>query len=331
MDRPLDVVGIGNAIVDVLVQTTDNFLETHNLIKGSMTLVDEVEAQKLYQESGPGIETSGGSAANTIAGIAILGGKSSFIGRVRDDQLGKIFLHDIRSVGANFETPFSRKGPGTARCLILVTPDAQRTMCTHLGVSVQLEPEDLDLSIIKDSKVVYLEGYLWDNDAAKRAFIAAAKTSQESGGHVALSLSDSFCVHRHRESFLELVNNHIDILFANEDEITSLFKSSNIESAIKELKKCCNIAIVTRGEAGSIVLEGENLYEISAFKIGKLIDTTGAGDLYAGGFLYAYTQGKPLQECGEIGSICAGRIVTQLGSRSQTSLKELLRRYNKIK
>ncbi len=328
-NKTIDVVGIGNAIVDVLVQSEDVFLETHGLIKGSMTLVNEVQAEKLYQDAGPGIETSGGSAANTLAGIAMLGGKANFIGRVRNDQLGKIFNHDIHSVGANFETPFSTEGPGTARCLIIVTPDAQRTMCTYLGASVQLEPRDLDLSVIKDTKIVYLEGYLWDNEAAKKAFITAAKLAKSSGGEVALSLSDSFCVNRHRESFLELVSNHIDILFANESEIISLYQSSNIDNAIKELRSCCKTAAITRSEAGSIVLEGERFWEIPAFKLGNLIDTTGAGDLYAGGFLYAYTQNKPIKDCGEIGSICAGKVVTQLGPRSRDSLKEVLMNYGR--
>jgi fructokinase len=224
----LDVVGIGNAIVDVLVQAEDQFLSDHNLSKGSMALVDEDQAKSLYEASGPGLETSGGSAANTLAGLAQLGSKAGFIGRVRDDQLGSIFTHDIRAVGTRFETPAAVTGASTARCLILVTSDAERTMCTYLGASTQLDPDDLDLSMVRDTKVLYLEGYLWDSPAAKKAFITAAEACRESGGQVALSLSDGFCVDRHRESFLELVDGHVDVLFANEDEIKSLVWSSGL-------------------------------------------------------------------------------------------------------
>jgi fructokinase len=217
--KTLDVVGIGNAIVDVLVQSDDAFLAKHGLTKGTMALVDEQQAERLYGALGAGLETSGGSAANTLAGIAQLGGRAAFIGRVRDDQLGAIFSHDIRAVGARFDTPAATSGPSTARCLILVTPDAQRTMCTYLGASVGLDPDDLDLDLVGQAKVLYLEGYLWDSDEAKRAFLAAAEVMRQSGGQVALSLSDAFCVDRHRQSFQELVDGHVDVLFANETEI----------------------------------------------------------------------------------------------------------------
>ncbi len=323
-NKTLDVVGIGNAIVDVLVKVEDSFLETHNLQKGSMVLIDQEHAKKLYSETGVGLKTSGGSAANTLAGLAQLGGKAGFIGRINNDDLGEIFRHDIRSVGAEFNTPPTNKGPSTARCLILVTADAQRTMCTYLGASIQLEPKDIDLSMVNKTKVLYLEGYLWDSPAAKQAFIEAAETARKAGGQVALTLSDSFCVDRHRESFLELVNGHIDILFANEDEITALHKSSCFESAAKEIKGLCQIVALTRSEKGSMILTEENQWEIPAFKLGPVIDTTGAGDLYAGGFLYGYTQGANLINCGMIGSLCAGQVVTQLGPRPQVSLKELI-------
>ena len=224
----LDVVGIGNAIVDVLVQTDETFLHAHGLHKGGMALIDETQAEALYQASGPGLETSGGSVANTMVGIAQLGGRTGFIGRVRDDQLGGIFSHDIRAVGARFETPAATTGATTARCLIYVTPDAERTMCTFLGASTQLEPEDLDLSMVSQAKVLYLEGYLWDSPAAKRAFIAGAEACRAAGGKVALSLSDGFCVERHRESFLDLVNGHVDVLFANEAEIASASNPSKV-------------------------------------------------------------------------------------------------------
>ena len=319
----LDVVGIGNAIVDVLVQTDDAFLNDNGLQKGGMALIDEAQAGTLYSVGGDGLETSGGSVANTIVGIAQLGGRAGFIGRVRDDKLGTIFSRDIRAVGARFDTPAATEGATTARCLIYVTPDAERTMCTFLGASTQLEPEDLDLSMVQQTKVLYLEGYLWDSPAAKRAFIAAAEACRAAGGKVALSLSDGFCVDRHRESFLELVNGHVDVLFANEVEIMSLYQTEDINSAIEAVRGCCEVIAITRGGEGSVVLSGEQRLDIGIVNLGELVDTTGAGDLYAGGFLHAYTQGEELQRCGELGALCAGQIVTQLGARSQVSLQQL--------
>ena len=319
----LDVVGIGNAIVDVLVQTDDGFLQTHGLQKGGMALIDEPQAERLYKASGPGLETSGGSVANTMVGIAQLGGKAGFIGRVRNDQLGEIFSHDIRAVGARFDTPAATSGATTARCLIYVTPDAERTMCTFLGASTQLEPEDLDLSMVREAKVLYLEGYLWDSPAAKRAFIAAAEACRDSGGQVALSLSDGFCVDRHRESFLDLVNGHVDVLFANDVEIMSLYKTDDFDTAVQQVSGCCRVAALTRGAKGSVVLSGDQRWDIGIVSLGDLLDTTGAGDLYAGGFLHGYTQGESLERCGELGALCAGQIVTQLGARPQVSLKQL--------
>ena len=319
----LDVVGIGNAIVDVLVQTQDSFLEQHGLSKGGMALIDEQQAETLYQSSGPGLETSGGSVANTMVGIAQLGGRTGFIGRVRDDQLGSIFSHDIRAVGARFDTPAATSGATTARCLIYVTADAERTMCTFLGASTQLEPQDLDLSMVKETKVLYLEGYLWDSPAAKRAFIAAAEACREAGGQVALSLSDGFCVDRHRESFLDLVNGHVDVLFANEAEIKSLYETDDFDTALERVRGCCSVTAITRAGEGSVVLNGDQRWDIGIFNLGSLVDTTGAGDLYAGGFLHAYTQGESLERCGELGALCAGQIVTQLGARSQVCLTEL--------
>ena len=325
--KPFDVVGIGNAIVDVLVQTADTFLEDHGLTKGTMALVDESQAERLYASLGPGLETSGGSAANTLAGLAQLGGRAGFIGRVRDDQLGAIFAHDIRSVGAHYQTAAATSGPSTARCLILVTPDAQRTMCTYLGASVNLHPEDLDLELVRQAKVLYLEGYLWDSDEAKRAFIAAAEVMREAGGEVALSLSDAFCVDRHRESFQELVDGHVDILFANEMEITSLYRANSFEMAVEEVRGRCKVAALTRSAEGSIVLNGHQALTIAPFHLGELVDTTGAGDLYAAGFLYGYTRGEALERCGRLGSLCAGQVVTQLGPRPMGSLQELVARH----
>lgn len=322
--KSFDVVGIGNAIVDVLVTSDDAFLDNHGLTKGTMALVDQSQAERLYASVGPGLETSGGSAANTLAGLAQLGAKAGFIGRVRDDQLGAIFAHDIRAVGAHFETPPATSGPSTAQCLILVTPDAQRTMCTYLGASVNLHPADLDLELVRQARVLYLEGYLWDSDEAKQAFISAAEVIRESGGQVALSLSDAFCVDRHRQSFQELVDGHVDILFANEMEITSLYEANSFEEAVDQVRGRCQIAALTRSAEGSLVLSGDQSVPIPPYKLGDLVDTTGAGDLYAAGFLYGHTRGESLERCGRLGSLCAGQVVTQLGPRPQGSLAELV-------
>ena len=324
MNKNYDVVGIGNAIVDVLVQADDDLIDNFELTKGTMALVDAAQAERLYASVGPGLETSGGSAANTLAGVAQLGGRAGFIGRVRNDQLGGIFTHDIRSVGARFETPAATEGPSTARCLILVTPDAQRTMCTYLGASVGLDPADLDLEMVAQAKVLYLEGYLWDSDEAKAAFIAAAEVARAHGGEVALSLSDAFCVERHRESFQELVDGHVDILFANEMEITALYKANSFEEAADQVRGRCKLAALTRSELGSVVLNGAGTHSVAPFQLGPLLDTTGAGDLYAAGFLHAYTQGQDAEACGRLGSLCAGQVVTQLGPRPQGSLKQLV-------
>ena len=324
MEKTYDVVGIGNAIVDVLVQANDDLIDNFELTKGTMALVDEAQAERLYASVGPGLETSGGSAANTLAGVAQLGGRAGFIGRVRNDQLGGIFTHDIRSVGARFDTPAATEGPSTARCLILVTPDAQRTMCTYLGASVGLDPADLDLDMVAQAKVLYLEGYLWDSDEAKAAFITAAEVARAHGGEVALSLSDAFCVERHRESFQELVDGHVDILFANEMEITALYKANSFEEAADQVRGRCKLAALTRSEQGSVVLNGTSTHSVAPFQLGPLLDTTGAGDLYAAGFLHAYTQGQAVEACGRLGSLCAGQVVTQLGPRPQGSLKQLV-------
>ncbi len=322
----LDVVGIGNAIVDVLVQTDDHFLQEHGLAKGSMTLVDATEAERLYAACGAGLETSGGSAANTLAGLAQLGGQGEFIGRVRDDQLGAIFSHDIRSVGARFETPAASSGPPTARCLILVTPDAQRTMCTFLGASVDLDPDDLDLEQVAQAGILYLEGYLWDSEPARRAFLAAAQVMRASGGQVALSLSDAFCVERHRDSFLELVDGSVDLLFANESEITALYPAGSFEAAAEAVRARCPMAALTRSEQGSVLIAGALTHRIPAYQLGPLVDTTGAGDLYAAGVLFGLSRGEPLERCGRLGSLCAGQVVTQLGPRPRGDLRELVAR-----
>ena len=320
----LDIVGIGNAIVDVLTTTDDSVLERLSLNKGSMTLIDANKAKELYEITTNRVQRSGGSVANSLACIAQLGGKTAFIGRVRNDELGEIFTKEISTTGTIFKTPTSSVGPSTARCIIFITPDAQRTMCTYLGASVLLEPRDLDFSAVREAKILYLEGYLWDNPAAKDAFIKAAEIAKNAGRKVALSLSDSFCVNRHRESFVKLVRNHIDILFANDDEIKALYKTSSLNTAIEELKRTCDIAAITIGKKGSILISSGKEINIDPFIFEKAIDTTGAGDLYAGGFLKGLADGLKPEISARIGSICAGHIVTQLGSRSNTDLLNLI-------
>ncbi len=323
-DLSIDIVGIGNAIVDVLTTTDDSLLERLSFEKGSMTLIDENKAKELYKITTNRIQRSGGSVANSLACVAQLGGKAAFIGRVRDDKLGEIFTEEISRTGTIFKTPSSSIGPSTAQCIIFVTPDAQRTMCTYLGASVLLEPKDLDLSTVREAKILYLEGYLFDNPAAKNAFIKAAEIAKNAGRKVALSLSDSFCVIRHRESFIQLVEDYIDILFANEDEITSLYKTTNLNLAIEKLKKKCELSAITIGKNGSILISNKKEICIDPFIFGKAIDTTGAGDIYAGAFLKGISDGLSPEISAKMGSICAGQIVTQLGSRSDTDLLKLI-------
>ncbi|MEK9676895.1 MAG: adenosine kinase [Rhodospirillaceae bacterium] len=320
----IDVLGIGNAIVDVLSQTDDDFLSENGLAKGAMTLIDADQAEGLYAKMGPGVEVSGGSAANTIACLASLGGQGAFIGKVRDDQLGDVFRHDIRAGGVNFETAPKEDGAPTARCLIFVTPDAERTMQTFLGVSVELGPDDIDEDLISRSAVTYLEGYLWDPPLAKEAFVKAAKIAAGAGRKVSLSLSDPFCVDRHRDDFLDLVNNHVDILFANEDEITSLYQVENFDDALQHVRGHCEIAALTRSSKGSVVVAGDEVHVLDAHKVDKVVDTTGAGDSYAAGFLWGYTNGRGLAECGDIGGIVAAEIVGHYGARAETDLAKLV-------
>ena len=324
--QSLDVIGIGNAIVDVLMHTTDSFIHSLSIKKGNMTLISESQAEEIYLSMKPSLQTSGGSAANTLAGISQLGGASGFIGRVKKDKLGDIFTKEIIATGTFFNTSPKSEGPATARCLILITPDAERTMCTYLGASSFLEPADLDFQVIKNTKVLYLEGYLFDSPAAKNAFYKASEIARTYEKKVALSLSDSFCVDRHRESFLDLIKNHVDIIFANESEIISLFKTNDLKEALTNLKENCDLAIITLGNKGSIIINKGNEIKIKAYSLGNLIDSTGAGDLYASGFLYGYINGKDLKTCGNIGAICAGHIVTQLGPRTNISLRQLIKK-----
>jgi sugar/nucleoside kinase (ribokinase family) len=323
-DGLLDVVGIGNAIVDVLARADEGFLALHDLVKGAMTLVDGPRATALYAAMGSAIEVSGGSAANTIAGVASLGARAGFIGKVGRDALGEVFRHDIRAGGVVFETPAAASPTPTARCLIVVTPDAQRTMSTYLGASVEIEPEDVDVALISRAKVTYLEGYLWDPPSAKAAFLKAAEAAHAAGRKVALSLSDGFCVERHRAEFRQLLGRHVDILFANEWEIRSLWEVTDFDAALQATRGVCELAALTRSARGSVILAGEEIHVADAAPVAKLVDTTGAGDLYAAGFLYGYTRGLPAYDCARIGAIAAAEVISHFGARPETRLSSLL-------
>jgi sugar/nucleoside kinase (ribokinase family) len=318
-----DVTAIGNAIVDVLANAEDTFLSQQGLPKGTMSLIDSDGAQRLYGLMGPGLEASGGSAANTVAGIAGLGGRAAFIGKVADDQLGEVFAHDIRAVGVTFNTPPLKQGASTARCLIFVTPDAQRTMQTFLGAAQDLGPEDVDEQLVANSQVLYLEGYLYDPPRAKEAFHRAAKIAADAGRKVAFTLSDPFCVDRYRTEFLELIQNHIDILFANESEIMSLYQVEDFDAALQKVNGHCEIAALTRSEKGSVVVRGDEVHVIDAEKVAKVVDTTGAGDAYAAGFLYAYTHGKDLRAAGKLGGMLAAEVISHYGARAEADLKKM--------
>ena len=323
-DKSFDVVGIGNAIVDIIARCDDGFLSKHNLAKGAMRLIDAEEANRLYSAMGPAVERSGGSVANAIAGLASFGAKCGFIGRVAADQFGGIFRHDIRSLGVAYDTLPASDGAPTARCLILVTPDGERTMNTFLGASVDFRPEDLELELIGAAKIVYLEGYLFDRDAAKAAFREAARAAKEAGAKVALTLSDAFCVDRHRDDFRALVQHGADIVFANEKEITSLYQVNSFEEAADLAMNDCEMAVLTRSEAGSIIVAGRETIEIEA-ENARVVDLTGAGDLYSAGFLYGLTHGASLRECGRLGSLAAAEAISHIGARPEISLQKLAR------
>jgi sugar/nucleoside kinase (ribokinase family) len=322
-EKTYDVVGIGNAIVDIIARADDGFLSKHDLAKGFMRLIDAEEANRLYEAMGPAVERSGGSAANTIAGLASFGAKCGFIGRVAADQFGGIFRHDIRSLGVAYDTLPASDGAPTARCLILVTPDGERTMNTFLGASVDFTPEDLDLALIGASRIVYLEGYLFDRDEAKAAFRAAARMAKKAGAKVALSLSDAFCVDRHRDDFKAFVREGADIVFANEKEITTLYQVNSFEEAADRALQDCEMAVLTRSEAGSVIVAQGETFEIPAESVPQVVDVTGAGDLYAAGFLYGLTRGAPLESCGALGSLAAAEAIGHIGARPEISLRKL--------
>jgi len=322
-DKIYDVVGIGNAIVDIIARCDEGFITKHDLAKGSMRLIDVEEANRLYAAMGPAVERSGGSVANAIAGLASFGAKCGFIGRVAADQFGGIFRHDIRSLGVAYDTLPASDGAPTARCLILVTPDGERTMNTFLGASVDFQPEDLDLGLIGAAKIVYLEGYLFDRDAAKSAFREAAHAAKQAGAKVALTLSDAFCVDRHRDDFKTLVKEGADIVFANEKEITTLYQVNSFEEAADAALQDCEMAVLTRSEAGSVIVAAGETIEIEAEHVARVVDLTGAGDLYSAGFLYGLTHGAPFRECGRLGSLAAAEAISHIGARPETSLRKL--------
>jgi sugar/nucleoside kinase (ribokinase family) len=317
-----DVVGIGNALVDVLSTESDEFIDHHGLVKGSMTLIDTETAERLYAAMGDKTEMSGGSAANTLSGVASFGGRAAYIGRVCDDGLGKAFGHDLNSLGVHFSAAIPRGGDPTGRCMIVVTPDAQRTMNTYLGASANLCETDLDLDLIRDSKVTFLEGYLFDRPEAKDAFRLAADTAHAAKRKVALTLSDSFCVERHHADFVALVAAGVDILFANEEEIKMLYQVDTFDEGVKAVQGVCDIACVTQGKQGSVIVTPDDVVPIDAHQVPKRVDTTGAGDLYAAGFLYGWSQDRPLAECGRLGSIAAAAVIGHIGPRPGMSLAQ---------
>ena len=320
----LDVVGLGNALVDVLSHETDEFLDEHGLVKGSMGLIDAEQAAQLYAAMGPGTEVSGGSVANTMVGISSFGGSSAVLGRVADDQIGTVFGHDIRAAGVHFANAPVADGMPSGRCLILVTPDAERTLNTFLGAAGEFGTEDVAADLVADAQVTYLEGYLWDTPEAKEAFRLAARLAHQAGQRVALSLSDSFCVDRHRADFLTLVDEQVDILFANEAELCSLYEVDDFDSALQRVNHHCEVAALTRSAKGSVVVSGDEMHVIDAAPVsGGVVDTTGAGDLYAAGFLYGFTHGYDLGTCGRLGAIAAAEVISHLGARPAQSLAAL--------
>ncbi len=318
-----DVAGIGNALVDVIANADDTFLAANGIQKGGMTLIDAARADELYGRMGAAIEMSGGSCANTIAGLASLGGKGAFFGKVKDDQLGQVFAHDIKALGVSFPAPVASDGAPTGRCLVLVTPDAQRSMSTFLGAAQNLTADDIDAEVIKASAVTYMEGYLWDQPGAKEAFLKAAKIAREAGRIVSLTLSDSFCVARYRDEFRKLVKDEVDLLFANEAEILSLYEVDIFDEALARVKAECKFAALTRSEAGAVIVAHGEVHVVDADKVAKVVDTTGAGDLFAAGFLYGLARGYSPTHCGQLGAMAAAEVISHYGPRPQVSLAEL--------
>ena len=323
-DAKYDVLGIGNAIFDVLVQTDEGFLARHGMTKGGMALIDEARAAAIYADMGPATEMSGGSAANTIVGIANFGARAAYVGKIRDDQIGRLYSHDIRAAGVAFETAAAASGPATGCSYIVVTPDGERTMNTYLGAAQDLTPSDIDAAEIAASAFLYLEGYLWDPQSAKDAFVKAATIAHGANRQVALTLSDSFCVDRYRDEFLDLMRKGtVDLVFANESELHSLYQTSDFVTAIQQLSGDCRLGIVTRSEKGCVVASRGGVVAVPAFPIDRLVDTTGAGDLFAAGFLFGLVRNAGYENAGRLGALAAAEVIQHIGARPQVSLKEL--------
>ncbi len=326
MATRFDVLGIGNAIVDVIARTEDDFLIRQNMHKGAMALIDEARAAAIYDAMGPAVEISGGSAANTIVGAASLGVRAAFIGKVRDDELGRVFAHDIRAAGVAFDAPPAADGPSTARCYVLVTPDGERTMNTFLGAAQDLHPNDIDAGAVASAAITYLEGYLWDPPHAKQAFLKAAKIAHDAERDVALTLSDAFCVDRYREEFLELIRNGtVDLVFANERELHSLYQTADFDTALNALRSDAGLAVVTRSEKGCLVVSREETDVVPAAPVERVVDATGAGDLFAAGFLVGLARGADNRTAARLGALAAAEVIGHIGARPETPLKALAR------
>ena len=321
-----DVLGLGNAIVDVITRADDAFLAKHDMRKGGMALIDEARATQIYDAMGPAVEISGGSAANTIVGAAGFGARAAFVGKIKDDQLGAAFAHDIRAASVDFDTPPAADGPSTGRCYVLVTPDGERTMNTYLGAAQDLHPRDIDPELVAGAAITYLEGYLWDPAHAKEAFLKAASIAHEAKRMVALTLSDAFCVDRWRDEFLGLVRSGtVDLLFANEVELQSLYRTSDFDAALAALRADARFAVVTRSEKGCVVVEGADTIASPAFPVAKVVDTTGAGDLFAAGFLFGLARGTSREKAARLGALAAAEVIAHIGARPEASLKTLAR------
>lgn len=324
MTATYGLCAIGNAIVDVLAHATDAFLQAEQITKGGMTLIDEARADALYAKMGQAVEVSGGSAANTIAGYASLGGKAAFMGKVRDDQLGKIFRHDMQALGVTFITPPAHEGLSTARCLVLVTPDAQRSMSTFLGAASSFSPKDIDPALIQAAQVTYLEGYLFDRPDAQAAFFEAVRLTSQAGRKLALTMSDTFCVTRHKQAFHNLINAGVDIVFANQSELLELTETKDVRAGIAALHERCPLLVTTMSEKGAIIAaRGQEPIAIPAAPVKQLVDSTGAGDQFAAGFLYGLTHGRDLATCGQLGALAAAEVISHFGPRPEQSLAEL--------
>jgi sugar/nucleoside kinase (ribokinase family) len=323
-----DVLGIGNAIFDVLVQTDEGFLAAHGMTKGGMALIDEARATSIYRDMGPATEMSGGSAANTIVGVADLGARAAYVGKVRDDQIGRLYTHDIRAAGVAFETLAASNGPATGCSYILVTPDGERTMNTYLGAAQELMPGDIDAAQVAASAIIYLEGYLWDPKSAKDAFVKASIIAHDAGRQVALTLSDAFCVDRYRGEFVDLMRNGtVDLVFANEAELHSLYQTADFDTALAQLRSDTKLGVVTRSEKGCVVASKDGVTAVPAFPVDKIVDTTGAGDLFAAGFLFGLVRGAGYENAGRLGALAAAEVIQHIGARPQTSLKELAQQH----